>query len=456
MKPSLQLRLGNQLTMTPQLQHAIRLLQLSSVELQREIQSALETNTMLELAEKNQEHDIPFNDDNKRCWEYKMDVQKAKHTEFSGNAVEALNSNPYSLKDHLSWQISLASLDETDQFIAETIIDSINEDGYLTTSLDEIAATLKIFAITHRDVEAVLTLIQQCDPIGVGARNIGECLKLQLQSLHEHSHIPFYDKLCILVMQHLALLAKRDYPTLRRRLKVSAEDLKEMIRIIHTLNPRPGTAFGQKSEEYVFPDIFTYKQEQQWVVELNPECTPPLQINRDYVALIRRADLSKQNQFLGDQLKEARWFLKSIQNRNETLLKATQCIVNAQVDFLEKGEEYMQPLSLQNVAVALGLHESTISRITTQKYIHTPRGTFELKYFFSRQLSQETGNDCSATAIRALIKKMISQENQAQPLSDSKLSKLLALHGIQIARRTVTKYREGVKIPPSNERKQLC
>lgn len=473
MKPSLQLKIGHQLTMTPQLQQAIRLLQLSAVDLQTEIQSALEANPMLEVQEldvansetaheETSEADAALNfyaepDPNGEefTWEVRLGTKREAHFHESlGNELETLNSVPITLRDHLNWQMELTPFSDNDRLIAATLIDSINDDGFLTCHIEEIVATLKEeIEIDAQEVEAVLHRIQQFDPLGVGARDIGESLKVQL----EHLPIEFAwrDKAKELVIHHLELLGKRDYAALRRRLGLSMENLQEVIHCIQSLNPRPGTEIGGKTAEYVIPDVYTYKRQGKWIVELNPECIPKLRINDHYAGMIRRADTSHDNQYLRNQLQEARWFLKSIENRNDTLLKVASCIIEQQQAFLELGEEAMKPLILHDVAKVLELHESTISRVTTQKYLHTPRGTFELKYFFSSHVNTEKGGECSATAIRAFIKKLIAEECRKKPLSDSKLAKLLAEQGIPVARRTVAKYREAMHIPPSNERKQL-
>ncbi len=473
MKPSLQLKIGHQLTMTPQLQQAIRLLQLSAVDLQTEIQSALETNPMLEVQEQELAHSDAGHEETSEAdaalnfyadpdpngeeftWEVRLGTKReARFHESLGNELETLNSMPITLQDHLNWQMELTPFSDNDRLIAATLIDSINEDGFLTCAVEEIVATLKEeIDIDVREVEAVLHRIQQFDPLGVGARDIAESLKVQLE--HLPLEFTWRDKARELVMHHLELLGKRDYAALRRRLGLSMEDLQEVIQCIQSLNPRPGTEIGGKTAEYVIPDVYTYKRQGKWVVELNPECIPKLRINDHYAGMIKRADSSHDNQYLRNQLQEARWFLKSIENRNETLLKVASCIIEQQQEFLELGEEAMKPLILHDVAKVLELHESTISRVTTQKYLHTPRGTFELKYFFSSHVNTEKGGECSATAIRAFIKKLIAAESRKKPLSDSKLAKLLAEQGIPVARRTVAKYREAMHIPPSNERKQL-
>lgn len=502
MKPTLQLRIGQQLSMTPQLQQAIRLLQLSSLDLQQEIQAALDKNPMLEAvddtessndakeseasdhdgsdqsdsyeaSESNESNDSldsnyetdrndasenPANeyaeDENAWASEKMNGKTKENHHQGTGNEIERLTSHDANLQEHLLWQMQLTPFSLTDCLIATTLIDSINEDGYLTSTVEDIYTTLKEEVdIDIEEVEAVLHRIQQFDPVGVGARNLSECLRVQLQKLSPDA--PWRNKAIALVCDHLDLLAKRDYAALRRHLQLSLEDLRQVIQLIQAQNPRPGREIGGASSEYITPDVFVRKRFNRWVVELNPECTPYLKINANYAGMIRRADSSRDNQFLRNQLQEARWFLKSIENRNETLLKVSECIIEAQHDFFELGDVGMKPLILHQVADKVGMHESTISRITNQKYMHTPRGTFELKYFFSSHVSTASGGECSATAIRAHIKKLIAEENHQKPLSDDKLAKLLANEGIQVARRTVAKYREAMTIPPSNERKKL-
>lgn len=475
MKPSLQLRIGHQLTMTPQLQQAIRLLQLSAVDLQIEIQEALETNSMLELedkaaTDKSFEENLPESDTQNKTEEHShadlsdesetlsfefqsMTRNSFRYHEAQGNELETLNGTQTTLRDHLHWQMQLTPFSDVDKMIATIIIDSINEDGFLTCSAEDILTTVSsVSEVELNEIEAVLHRIQRFDPVGVGARNLSECLKVQLD---QQSPSPWRNKAKELVTHHLELLGKRDFPALKRRLGLSNEDLREVIACIQALNPRPGTKIGQPNPEYIVPDVYTFKRQGVWQVELNPECTPNLQINPYYASLIKRSDASKDNQFMRNQLQEARWFLKSIENRNDTLLKVARCIVNAQQGFLDYGEEAMKPMILSDIASILEMHESTISRVTTQKYLHTPRGTFELKFFFSSHVSTDVGGECSATAIRALIKKLIASENRNKPLSDSKLSKMLGDLGINVARRTVAKYREAMTIPPSNERKQL-
>jgi RNA polymerase sigma-54 factor len=303
------------------------------------------------------------------------------------------------------------------------------------------------------EVEAVQHRLQQFDPCGACSQNLAECLSVQLNQFDPDT--PFLAEAKLIAKQYLPLLASRDFRQLVRRTKLKEDELSQAVALIQNLNPRPGDMIANGDTEYVVPDVFVEKREGRWVVELNPEIAPRLRINSDYASLVKRADSSSDNTFLKDNLQEARWFLKSLQSRNETLLKVASCIVEKQRGFLEYGAEAMKPLVLHDIAEIVEMHESTISRVTTQKFMHTPQGIFELKYFFSSHVSTDSGGECSSTAIRALIKKLVNGENPKKPLSDSKITDLLADQGIQVARRTIAKYRESLNIPPSNERKTL-
>ncbi len=482
MKQSLQLRLGQTLTITPQLQQAIRLLQLSNVELQMEVQQALESNMMLELEEGEGEatllegatgseemaamdesenglnvNEIPAELPVDSAWEDIYDsgvsytrTADVETVEFQNEAIPA-----QTLADHLLWQLDMSPISETDRVIALTIIDSLNDDGYLTCSLEDVCASLgNGMDVGFDEVEAVLHRIQALDPAGIGARDLRECLLLQLTQYPPDT--PWLEEAKTLVSCHLGLLAAHDYKQLLRRMKLTREDLHEVIVLIQSMNPRPGGQVEAIAVQYAVPDVFVYKQEGNWKVELNMNAVPHIRINSNYAGMIRRADTSSDNASLKAHLQEARWLIKSLQSRNETLLRAATCIVERQRPFLEYGDVAMQPLVLHDVAEALGMHESTISRITTNKYMHTPRGIIELKYFFSSHVRTDMGGECSSTAIRALIKKLIANESQNKPLSDSKIAALLSKKGINVARRTVAKYREAIAIPPSSERKRLA
>lgn len=475
MKQSLQLRLGQHLTMTPQLQQAIRLLQLSTLELQMEVQEALESNLMLEAdeegnnpaAETNGEDrepeqdvapgDIPSELPVDSAWEDVYDGLPVHQSAPELNGLDFENPRPEAetLNDHLLWQLGLTHMSELDLAIATAVIDSINEDGYLSASLEDIRESLSApdLEIDEAEFEAVLHQIQNFDPVGVGARDLRECLLIQLR--HFPDDTPWLQAAVTLVREHLDLLGQRDFSQLMRLLKIEKEELQEVITLIKTLTPRPGDAIQSTLPEYIIPDVFVRNIKGVWRVELNPDAFPKVRVNSQYASLIRRADNSADNNCLKTHLQEARWLIKSLRSRSETLLKVATCIVERQKGFLEFGEEAMKPMVLHDVAEEVSMHESTISRVTTQKFMHTPRGVYELKYFFSSHVFTESGAECSSTAIRALLKKLIAAENAQKPLSDSKLAGILSEQGIKVARRTVAKYRESMAIPSSSERKSL-
>lgn len=502
MKQSLQLRLGQHLTMTPQLQQAIRLLQLSTVELQSEIQEALESNPMLEegpdenanegsgasneekrsetsqndntpdpvsefevkdssseLQSDSMPSDLPVDSSWEDTYDYSSTTPSTNYTSSEDGLRDFENKSAIedSLTDHLLWQMNLTPFSEIDRAIASLIIDSLNEDGYLATPLEEIWQELKEeeTEVEFDEVEAVLHRIQNFDPPGIAARDLRESLKLQLAQLNGVD-IPWHIEAVRLIEQHFDLLANRDFNLLMRRMKLTEDKLRQVVELIHTLNPRPGSQVASSAPEYIIPDVYVKKEKNTWRVSLNPDTTPKLNINSMYAGLIQRADKSPDNTYMQGQLQEARWLIKSLQSRNETLMKVATCIVERQKAFLEHGEEAMKALVLHDVAEEVGMHESTISRITNKKYMHTPRGIFELKYFFSSHVSTASGGECSSTAIRALIKKLIAAEEPKKPLSDSKIAKILSDQGINVARRTVAKYRDAMSIPPSNERKRLA
>ena len=503
MKQSLQLKLGQQLTMTPQLQQAIRLLQLSTLDLQTEIQEALETNPMLDVADDDGAGDYPGGSDGPELdfvngkessskvdepstsredgadhtpdgeWSTEIPTELAVDTSWddvyqsapTGTGLsrpenedmdfESRRGTSESLQDYLSWQLNLTPMSDLDRYVGEAIIDAVGPSGMLVQPVEEIwQGLLKDFPELEMDeVMAVLHRLQQFDPPGVASQDLAECLLLQLRQLP--NTLPSYDVAVNLVRNYLPLLGARDFKQLMRKLRVKENELQEAIRIIQSLNPRPGEQIGEETTEYVVPDVFVKKENNRWMVQLNPDIAPKLRINPDYASLVRRADSSNDNTFLRDNLQEARWFIKSLQSRNETLLKVATCIVERQQGFLDHGPEAMKPMVLHDVAEMVEMHESTISRVTTQKYMHTPQGIFELKYFFSSHVSTESGGECSSTAIRAIIKKLVAAENPRKPLSDSKITALLEEQGIHVARRTIAKYRESLGIAPSNERKRL-
>ncbi|MEE2748490.1 MAG: RNA polymerase factor sigma-54 [Pseudomonadota bacterium] len=521
MKTSLQIKMGQQLTMTPQLQQAIRLLQLSTLDLQQEIQEALDSNPMLESEEfddnsdsssdnGNESHDSDsdtsasdntssasddnnfeearyednsfedntFDDNNGQesldeqwsseklpddlpvdsQWEdtYQVSAGVASSAgpaddDFDYDSRYATSDN---LQDHLLWQLNLTPMSDADREVATMLIDGVDDDGYLHTTVEDVIEAMDAsLEIEEEEVMAVLHRLQQFDPAGVFCRDLRECLMLQLHQLPEGT--PWLTEARLVIRDHIDLLGSRDYQSLMRRTKLKEDDLKAVMRLIKELNPKPGAGIASEESEYVIPDVIVRQIRDEWRVELNPDIAPKLRVNADYASLIRRSDNSADNTFLKDHLQEARWFIKSLQSRNDTLLKVATKIVEFQLDFFEEGDEGMKPLVLHDIAEAVGMHESTISRVTTQKYMHTPRGIFELKYFFSSHVSTDSGGECSSTAIRAMIKKLIADENARKPLSDNKIATMLGEKGIKVARRTVAKYREAMLIPPSNERKQL-
>ncbi|MDY0249000.1 MAG: RNA polymerase factor sigma-54 [Pseudomonas sp.] len=496
MKASLVLKMGQHLTMTPQLQQAIRLLQMSTLDLQEEIQEALESNPMLERqeegdsdsgegqpsdesrdytasAESTGAQEVPNSADNLADgneWneqipsELEIDTSWEDVYQTSASNLPSSNSEEWDftsttsigidLQSHLLWQLNLAKMSDDDRMIATVIIDSIGEDGYLQETLDEILDAFDPMQHIEMDeVEMVLKRVQQFEPTGVAARNLSECLLLQLHVLPSDTpRLTEAKKLCT---EHLALLGSRDYNQLMRRMRIKEDALKEIVQLIQTLNPRPGSVIESKEPEYIVPDVIVRKANNRWIVELNPDIAPRLTVNSHYASFIRRADNSADNTFMRTQLQEARWFIKSLQSRNETLMKVATKILDYQRGFFDYGPEAMKPLVLAEIAEAVGMHESTISRVTTQKYMHTPRGIFELKYFFSSHVSTAQGGECSSTAIRAIIGKLVMAENPKKPLSDSKIAGLLEEQGIQVARRTIAKYRESLGIASSTDRKQL-
>jgi RNA polymerase sigma-54 factor len=508
MKQSLQLKLGQHLTMTPQLQQAIRLLQLSAMELSVEIQEALDSNMMLELAEGTDEYEEGGPDGAAADTAEPGDLEAAGEAEYvttfevgggdpvdvetpsatvddipaelpvdtdwdeiydslptsgmatrdtEGSDFERATATAPSLAEHLLWQLNLTPLSEADRAIAIAIVDALDTDGYLTCTLEELCATMAGddgSPVEVDEIAAVLKLVQGLEPAGVAARDLRECLLLQLGQLPADTDWLAEARRCC--ADYMDLLAARDYNQLLRKLRLGKPELAQVISLIQSLNPRPGSQYGDEQTEYVVPDVFVYKHKDRWRVELNAETMPPLRVNPYYAGLIKRADNSEENSSLRLHLQEARWFIKSLQSRSETLLKVATAIVERQRAFLEHGEEAMKPLVLHDIAEALEMHESTISRVTTRKYMHTPRGIFELKYFFSSHVNTTLGGEASSTAIRAVIRKLIAAENVEKPLSDNKIATLLSQQGVQVARRTVAKYREAMAIPPSNERKRLA
>jgi len=464
MKPTLQLKLGQTLTMTPQLQQAIRLLQLPVLDLNAQIQEALEENIMLEMedlpdvpATESSESTEAGSDDDVEVVDPEDSWQNssAERSQDSGWSGEGRPINEFAdesgetLREHLLWQLEFENFTPREAVIGEALIDAINDDGYLTADFDEILDSLDPESgVTHEEIGRTLEKVQAFDPVGVGARSLSECILLQLRQLDPET--PHLGLAIELAGDHLDLIADQQYTELRRSHQASEEELEAALALVRSCHPKPGLSVDAGKTEYVVPDVFVRKIDGRWQVEISSTGVPRLSVNQKYAELLRG---NSDHQVLRSQLQEARWLVRSLEIRNETLLKVASSIVSRQKEFLEHGEEAMKPLVLRDVAEAISMHESTVSRVTTNKYMHTPRGVFEFKYFFSSHLSTVDGNDQSSTAVRAKIRKLIGAENPAKPLSDSKISKLLAEEGITVARRTVAKYRENMKIASSSERK---
>ena len=470
MKPALQFRLNQQLTLTPQLQQAIRLLQLSQLELEAELRQIAEGNPLLEFEEEATPGETEQDDFDAATAEApsvdhdaeegvdwaEADTPAEKPIDFSfssgsntaGNRgdddFEPQNAAPETLQEHLLWQLNLTPLDARQRLIAAIIIDALNADGYLSEGIEGVLAALPAdMEAGIDDVEAVRRQLQRFDPTGVASLDLRDCLRVQLEQFDAGT--PQRELALRIVAGELELLA--------RKLHVDEEDVAAAALLIRSLDPRPGAALDATPVEYVAPDVYAFKEGNRWKVSLNPDCQPRLGLNQHYCSLIAQAR-GEDASWMRGQLQEARWLIKSLESRAETLLKVADAIVRRQSAFLDYGPEAMHPLVLREVAEEVGMHESTISRVTTRKYIRTPRGTFELKYFFSSGVSTEDGGGASATAIQAMIRKLVDAEDIRKPLSDQALAEELNRKGIQVARRTVAKYREALRIPSSSERQR--
>ena len=481
MKPALQLKLSQSLTLTPQLQQAIKLLQMSTLEMEQEIERVLLENPLLErldepetgypgsqefstaAATAESEGNAAATDEQSLVPETPADIDDDRWSQdagtFSGGGrdeeddreAQDTHAGTVSLREHLNWQLGMTQLNERDRSLVRFLIEALTDDGYLSAPLEELQASLpERYEVELEELEIALHQLQNFDPPGVGARDLRECLLLQLR---ERGHDPACALARDIVDQHLEVLAARDFVRLRRLTRHKDEAIKAAQELIVSLNPRPGAEYAALDTRYIVPDVVVRKLKGQWVAYTNPDAFPRLRINRMYADI-----LSKQRRGdgrLSGQLQEARWMLKNVQQRYDTILRVSQAIVERQRQFFEHGEIAMRPLILREIAEELDLHESTISRVTNQKYMATPRGIFELKYFFGSHVATEAGGACSSTATRALIKQLISNESSKKPLSDSKISEILGQQGIVVARRTVAKYRESLNIPPTNLRKTL-
>jgi len=444
--------------MTPQLQQAIRLLQLPILDLNAQIQEALEENIMLEMEDL---PDVPRTSSDSTAevetikadelWQTRA-AERSRDSGWNGEGrpiSEFADQSGETLHEHLYWQLEIENFTTREALIGEALVDSINDDGYLIADIEEIISSLQEQPpVTVEEAENALTKLQRLDPVGVGARSLSECIIRQIEQLDPET--PGYQLALDIAQGHLDLVAVRDYGELRRSLRTSEDNLHEALALVRSCNPKPGLAISPAAAQYVIPDVFVRKVDNRWQVEISPTGVPRLSVNQQYAKLLRG---SGEHAVLKSQLQEARWLIRSLEIRNETLLKVATSIVARQVRFLEHGEEAMKPMVLRDVAEEIEMHESTISRVTTNKYMHTPRGVFEFKYFFSSHLSSDSGEDQSSTSVRAKIRKLIAAENSAKPLSDSKITNLLKDEGISVARRTVAKYREAMNIPSSSDRR---
>ena len=478
MKHSLQLKLGQHLTLTPQLQQSIRLLQLSTLELNQELEQMLQDNPLLEREDENEPGYASEDAPPAHTAEAEAQSTETPQPETSesepATALDDADWNDYSsaggddedsdyaqgsisgatLREHLLNQLIVSPLTLRDRTLVAALIDDLDEAGFLTQPLEDITASLQdeLDELEPEEVETALKHLQNMDPTGVGARNLAECLTLQLRALPADT--PAREAAIRLTSHHLDLLAARDVGKLKKMLGIDDAMLRAARALILSLNPRPGAAFGADETHYVIPDVYVRKVKGMWIASLNADAMPKLRVNRVYADILARHRENGGSQ-LASQLQEARWLIKNVQQRFDTILRVSQAIVDRQKHFFEHGEVAMRPLVLREIADAVELHESTISRVTTQKYMMTPRGLYELKYFFGSHVATDNGGACSSTAIRALIKQLIAAESSKKPLSDGQLAEVLGQQGIVVARRTVAKYRELLQIPPANMRRAL-
>lgn len=508
MKPALQVKVGQRLSMTPQLAHSIKMLQLSALELRTEIQQALDSNPLLEEDYQDDSHgeatgvDADYDvtseaGDNKQTdteREPTTSDQKLEADQLNGDSALDVDldaqfdppvapaathnasdttfdfatgkATPISLHEHLLWQVNVTSFSSVDRRIAEVIVNYIGDDGYLSASLEEIHQVLNNDEIELDEVQAVLRRVQNYDPDGVAARDLSECLSLQLRtkakaakaSSDSDFQVQSINKAQRIVEEHIDDLATQQLDRIARTLSMTEDEIKNAVDLIQSLNPRPGYRIAETAAQYVIPDIIVRRWRGEWRAQLNSAAMPKLKVTNAYDSMFsgtKKSTKKDDREYVRDHINDARWFIKTIHNRNETLLRVATQIVERQQAFFENGEGAMKPMILKDIAEALDLHESTVSRATTQKYMHTPMGVVELKYFFSTSLGSDDGDSHSATAIRSMIRDIVAAEDGKKPVSDSKITNMLKAQNISVARRTVAKYRELLGIPPSNQRKSL-
>jgi RNA polymerase sigma-54 factor len=482
MKPTLQLKVSQQLKLTPQLQQSIRLLQLSTLDLNQEIERMVQENPLLEIVE---DWNAPSADDSYEHAQSAAESADSDGASATDEIAEAkaeqedsfpqdsewqqesisygtpedddmeapqIPDRPLSLREHLNFQVCLSQLSEREKIIIGVLIDSLDDDGYLLQDLNELITLLPPeLDISFDEMQSALQHLQRFDPAGVGARNLQECLVLQLQVMP--GNVDHREQAIKVVQEYLEILASHDFSQIKKLLACDDDTLRAINKLITGLNPKPGAQFGSYSERYIVPDITVTKKDGAWVANLNSHAMPRLNINHLYANILKQEHRSAHQ--LISQLNEAKWLIKNIEQRSNTILKVASAIVERQQQFFEHGEVAMRPLVLREIAETLDLHESTVSRVTTQKFMYTPRGIFELKYFFGSHVATDTGGACSATAIRALIKQLVQEENPRKPLSDNKIASILEQQGIVVARRTIAKYRESLQIPAANLRKSF-
>jgi len=482
MKPSLQLRVSQQLTLTPQLQQAIRLLQLSTLDMHQEVSRLLEENPMLEAADEpvttvftsDQQSSTPSSsndtneksaDEERSADDYSADSFEnlspdwtsgsgtTRSTDDEDDSYPEQAAEQESLREYLHSQLNISTLDDRDRKVVGLLVDALDENGYLSQDLADMETMLPSeLEISLDDLETALVQLQHLDLPGLGARHLGECLALQLKALPQCT--PHRGLAIRLVTQHLDLLAAHDFTKIKRLLRCSDDDLRCAQNLITSTDPKPGGKFNHSTADYVVPDVIVEKHKGKWTVRLNLEAMPKLRVNQLYANILQQRG-DKSSSQLSNQLQEARWLIRNLQQRFDTILRVSQAIVDRQGKFFEHGEIGMRPLVLREIAEELELHESTVSRSTTQKFMLTPRGIYEFKHFFGSGLSTDSGGTCSSTAIRELIRQLVSEEDQRKPLTDSRMSEILAQQGIVVARRTIAKYRDALRILPVNLRKSL-
>ncbi len=470
-KLSQSMNLSQTLRMTPQLQQAIKLLQMSRLEMETAVRKELDENPILEEAQELKEEDLqrtkeaadtvetpaesqdqdPQKHDEFEWESYLENQQKPPQQNFGGNEeimnYENVISTTESLYDHLLWQAKMNGFNEEEMFQAEILINYIDDDGYITTPLEEIAATE---STTKEELEGTLKFIHEFDPPGVGARNLQECLLIQAKFLEEDTNDLVY-----LITHHIKDLEKKNYDGIAKAMARDISEIAEMCKIIFSMDPKPGRAYAPADTQYVTPDVYVYKVGDDYMVSLNEDGLPRLKISNFYKNMLKQSGNEKTQEYIQEKLRSAVWLIKSIHQRQRTIYKVTDSIVKHQREFFDKGAAFIKPMVLRDIAADIGMHESTVSRVTTAKYVHTPQGIFELKYFFNSGINTTDGESLASESVKLKIKELISREDHKNPYSDQQIVEMLLKDGIEIARRTVAKYRDVLKILPSSRRKKI-